>query len=189
MALPGVTLVEPLCVDCVEPVHPTRHVRDGRLEDEVVVRRHQAVGDDFPVEARCRVGEEGHECAAIMIVVHDRRVVDAERRDVEQAVREVSSKTPCDASTVTARRGRCPRAATSSRFCYTQRVCFRGPAGSDPGAALELTRRDATWQQRPRRRTQLRTARLPRPRPTSSAKRSARPRRSRRPQKRAPAGT
>ena len=79
-------------VDPVETVHPASHLVHRRREHEVVVRRHQAVGVEVPVEAVDAVPEEGQKAAAVEPVVKDRAVVDPERGDVEDAVRQRSAK-------------------------------------------------------------------------------------------------
>jgi hypothetical protein len=84
---PFVAPVERQRVDAVEPFHAARHRVHRRREHEVVVRRHQAVRVEVPVEAVDAVPEEGQEAAAVEPVAKDRTVVDAERRHVEDAVR------------------------------------------------------------------------------------------------------
>jgi hypothetical protein len=79
--------VERQRVDPVEPMHPAGHRLDGGLEHEVVVRRHQAVRVELPVETLDAVPEENEEARPVEPVAEDRPLVHAERRDVEDAVR------------------------------------------------------------------------------------------------------
>jgi len=81
-------------VDPVEPVEPARHRIDRRLEDEVVVRRHQAVGVELPLEALDAVPEKRQEARAVEPVAEDRAVVDADGRDVEHTVGQLRAKDP-----------------------------------------------------------------------------------------------
>ena len=76
----------------VEAVHAARHGVDRGLEHEVVVRRHQAVRVEIPAEALDAVPEELQETRAIESVPEDRALVHAERRDVEDAVRQDGAK-------------------------------------------------------------------------------------------------
>src|SRR5690349_5298931 len=74
VAAPPVAAVEAARVGAVQPVHAASEVGDGRPEDEVVVRCHQAVGVELPAVALDRVGEERKERAAVDAVPVDRRV-------------------------------------------------------------------------------------------------------------------
>jgi hypothetical protein len=83
------TLVAPVERERVRPVqqvHPAGHRLDGRLEDEVVMGRHQAVRVDVPAEALDAVPHERKEAPAVKPVAEDGSVVDAEGRDVEDTV-------------------------------------------------------------------------------------------------------
>jgi hypothetical protein len=101
MAAAFVPAVEPQRVDAVQPLHAAREVRDGRRDDEVVVRRHQAVGVDVPAEALDAVGQQREERPPVDAVAVDRCVVDAERRDVEDAVGQKCTKRARHAANVT----------------------------------------------------------------------------------------
>jgi hypothetical protein len=84
--------VEPQGVDSVQSVQPARHGVDGRLEDEVVVRRHQAVRVELPIEAFDALPEEPQEVRSVDSVAEDRPVVDADGGDVEDAVGQLRTK-------------------------------------------------------------------------------------------------
>jgi hypothetical protein len=117
-------------VSPVEDVHPPCHLLDRRLEDEVVVRRHQAVRIQLPVEVLDAVPEELQEARAIEPVPEDRALVDAERRDVEDAVRQRGAKDSRHASNVRGRQSSRPSRdrevtlslRTTRRFPPTPRV-------------------------------------------------------------------
>jgi hypothetical protein len=79
--------VERQRVDSVQAVHSAGHRLDGGLDHEVVVRRHQAVRVELPVEALDAVPEEGEEARPVQPVAEHRAVVDTEDRDVRDAVR------------------------------------------------------------------------------------------------------
>jgi hypothetical protein len=100
MAAALVPAVEAKRVGSVEAVHPAREVFHRRGDDEVVVRGHQAVRVDIPAESLDGVGEERQERAAVEPVAEDRRVVDAERGDVEGAVRQDAAQSARHAANV-----------------------------------------------------------------------------------------
>jgi hypothetical protein len=54
-----VALVEPLCVDAVEAMHPPREILENRADDEVEVVVEQGVRVDRPAEASRSSAEEG----------------------------------------------------------------------------------------------------------------------------------
>jgi len=74
-ALP--TVVEGLCVHAVHVLHSAREVGLGRLYDEVVVRRHQAVGVQAPREPPCGPLEQVEEAPAVEVVGDDRAACNA----------------------------------------------------------------------------------------------------------------
>jgi hypothetical protein len=51
VALAAVAPVEALGIDAVQVLHPGRQTRGGRLQDEVIVRPHQAEGMAVPLVA------------------------------------------------------------------------------------------------------------------------------------------
>jgi hypothetical protein len=89
-----VALVEAERVDPVEAVHAAPQLRDGRLDDHVVVRRHQAVHVDEPVEAVDAVREETEERDPVDVVAIDLAAVDSERRDMEDPIWELGAQLP-----------------------------------------------------------------------------------------------
>jgi hypothetical protein len=123
-----VASVEHQRVDPVEPMHPSGHRVDGRLEHEVIVGRHQAVRVELPLEAVDAVPEKRQEARPVEPVAEHRPVVDAERRDVEDAVRQVGAKHSRHAWKRTAlayappsRRGRSHTFVTKDRSLSTDR--------------------------------------------------------------------
>jgi hypothetical protein len=88
----SVPLVERLRVAALEALDAARELGLRAVEDEVVVRRHQAQRVHRPAEpfgARVDVGEEE---APVVVVAEDRAAVDAARHDVEVAVRKRGSR-------------------------------------------------------------------------------------------------
>jgi hypothetical protein len=95
--------VEPLRVHAVQALHPERQLRDGRLDDEVVVVRHQAERVEPPAEPLGALGEQAEEGDPVEVVAEDRGLVDAVGRDVEDPVGELhtqDARHPCDGSRV-----------------------------------------------------------------------------------------
>jgi hypothetical protein len=68
---PVVSTVERLCVGAVEPGHPTSEVWSRRLEDQVIVVDHQAVGQAGPVAKALHTPAYGDELCAVAIVFED----------------------------------------------------------------------------------------------------------------------
>jgi hypothetical protein len=98
MAFPTMALVESEGVDAVEPVDAARELLDIGMQDEVVVRGHQAEGVDRPPESVDAVGEETEEVQTVGVVPKDRATVHAPRRHVKDAVRELRPQLPRHAS-------------------------------------------------------------------------------------------
>jgi hypothetical protein len=92
MAVAAVAEIEPLRVAAVQVLHSARELLLRRLDDEVVVRPHQADGVHAPAVAVDALLEEAHEGVAVGIVAEDERAEDAARRDVEEPVRERRAK-------------------------------------------------------------------------------------------------
>jgi hypothetical protein len=86
--------VEPLRVDAVEPLHPERQVLPRRLEDEVIVVVEQAERVHPPAEAPHDLVQQREELPAVVVVEEDRALLDAPRRDVEEAVGEQRAQRP-----------------------------------------------------------------------------------------------
>jgi hypothetical protein len=59
VAVAVVPPIEALCVDAVQVLHPGRELLGRRLDDEVVVRAHQAERVALPAMAPHDHGEEG----------------------------------------------------------------------------------------------------------------------------------
>jgi hypothetical protein len=91
----AVTLVEELRVAAVQPLHARGEVLCRRLEDEVVVRVHQAVPVDDPAELARHHAQQVQEVEAVDVDTEDRCVTDAVGRDVKDPVREISAQQPC----------------------------------------------------------------------------------------------
>jgi hypothetical protein len=87
-------LVEALGVDAVEALHALREQRAGRLDDDVVVRPHQAERVHAPVEAFDHPAEQGEEVAPVVVVEEDERAGDPAGGEVVDAVGEVGAEQP-----------------------------------------------------------------------------------------------
>jgi hypothetical protein len=87
-----VSLVEALRVDAVEALHAAGEERAGGLDDDVVVRAHQAEGVRPPVATVDDGAEEAQECAAVVVVPVRERAHHRPRGDVVDPVREVASQ-------------------------------------------------------------------------------------------------
>jgi len=88
----AVSLVEALCVEAIEALHPAGEERACGLDDEVVVRAHQAEGVGTPVAAVDHAGEEAEERAAVVVVLVRERAGDGTCGDVVDPVGEVASQ-------------------------------------------------------------------------------------------------
>ena len=129
----AVSLVEPLCVDTVEALHPFGEVEAARFEDEVEVRCHQAEGVHFPVKAGDATAEEREEEAAVLVVAEERDAAGATRDDVEEAVGERGAEQACDESRVEREHHDVNPVNTSAHFRHKfSRLRWPWP-GSDPG--------------------------------------------------------
>jgi hypothetical protein len=94
VVLPAVALVECACVLAVQVAHAVGEVRQGRLDDEVVVVAEQAARVQAPAVAPPDAFQDLEEDAAVAVVPEDRRVVVPLRADVvEGAGREVAVRT------------------------------------------------------------------------------------------------
>jgi hypothetical protein len=73
----AVAAVEPHRVEAVEPVHPRREIRLGRLDEEVdVIVEHDPCVDD-PAKAPLNVDQQLEPEDAVLIVEEDRPLFDA----------------------------------------------------------------------------------------------------------------
>ena len=77
-----VAAIDPLRVDAVELTHPFGEVGIGRLDDEVIVVRHLAIGMAAPVEPAAHIAEHREPRHAVLIVVIDRLAPITARGDV-----------------------------------------------------------------------------------------------------------
>jgi hypothetical protein len=83
-----VARVESLRVAAVEALESRRELGDGRLDDEVVVVRHQAEGVEPPVVLPHDEAEEAEEDATVVVIPVDRDPSGSAGGDVEVAVGE-----------------------------------------------------------------------------------------------------
>ena len=88
MSEPAMAFVELLRVAAVQELHSARELVPRGVEDEVVVRRHQAERMERPLEALDAATEVCQELAAVVVVEEDVAAVDAPRDHVEVAVGE-----------------------------------------------------------------------------------------------------
>jgi hypothetical protein len=87
VVLPLVAFVEGAGVAAVQVPHPIRKVRQGRLDEEVVVVSHQAAHVSAPAVAPFDSAQEVEEDDPVSIVEHDRGVVVAAHPDVVVSAR------------------------------------------------------------------------------------------------------
>ena len=71
MAASAVGAIEPASIGAVQPMHPTRRVRLGRLHDEMEVIRHEHPRSDRPSEPLRRQAEEDEKRLAVAITAED----------------------------------------------------------------------------------------------------------------------
>jgi hypothetical protein len=86
VTLPPVPEVEALRIEAIESVHAERQALARRLDEEVIVRPHQAPRVKSPAEHLDDLGEQHPECFPVVVVDVDVRAADAARRYVEEAV-------------------------------------------------------------------------------------------------------
>jgi hypothetical protein len=91
VSMATVTHVEPLGVDAVEVLHARRQALDRRLDNEVIVRAHEAVRMAVPAVASGDQGEEGDEKTSIDGVEVDLAREHATGRHVEDPVGQVGA--------------------------------------------------------------------------------------------------
>jgi hypothetical protein len=90
----AVALVERLRVAALETLDAARQLRLSAVEDEVVVRRHQAERVHRPAEALGAGADVREEEAPVVVVAEDRAAVHAARHHVEVPVRKRGSRHP-----------------------------------------------------------------------------------------------
>jgi hypothetical protein len=117
------------------PLGRLREILRPAVDDRVVMGSHQAVDVQAELEADEGTAEEPHEQDPVEHVQEERRLVDAVRRDVEVAVRQVGAKDASHSSTLRPRRlPDCRRRCSSpvpTRLRAPRRVSDtrRGPQG------------------------------------------------------------
>jgi hypothetical protein len=94
VAVPSMARVEALCVDAVQVLHPGRELLDGRLDDEVVVRAHEAERMALPAVAPDHQREQSEEVQAVGIVDEHQPAENAARGDLEDPVGKLSAANP-----------------------------------------------------------------------------------------------
>jgi hypothetical protein len=92
MSAAPVAMVEELGIAAVQVLHSFGQVRCRCLDDEVVVRAHEAVRVHLPVELVGGHREQVEEVHSVDVGDEDRNVADAVRRHVEDPVRKASSQ-------------------------------------------------------------------------------------------------
>ena len=102
----AVALVERLPVAALEALDAARELGLRAVEDEVVVRRHQAERVHRPAEALDAGADVGEEEAPVVVVAEDRAAVHSARHHVEVPVRKRGSQHPRHAAHQTAPVGR-----------------------------------------------------------------------------------
>jgi hypothetical protein len=90
--VPGVPPVVRLRVDAVQIVQAVGELELGRVDDQVVVRAHQAVAVDSPGVAANRDREQTQEEDAVGVVAEHELPVDRPRGHVKEAVRKGGSQ-------------------------------------------------------------------------------------------------
>src|SRR5207244_2986127 len=105
VAAAAVAQVEPLGVAAAQVLDAGGQLRLRRLDDGVVVIRHQAEGVDLPAIAVDGLRKELQEREPVVVIAHDRRPVDAARGDVEEPIRQLRTQNPRHISKLARRSG------------------------------------------------------------------------------------
>jgi hypothetical protein len=90
VAVAGVAAVEALRVRAVQPLQPVGEVGSRRVDDEVVVRVHEAEGVAAPAVALDRLAQQFEEEDAVVVVVEQALGEDGMGGDVEEPVGQQS---------------------------------------------------------------------------------------------------
>jgi hypothetical protein len=90
VAVAGVAAVEALRVRAVQPLHAVGEVGSRRVDDEVVVRVHEAEGVTAPAVALDRLGQQLEEEDAVGLVLEQTLREDGMCGDVEEPVGQQS---------------------------------------------------------------------------------------------------
>jgi hypothetical protein len=91
VAVPVVPTIEAQGVRAVQVLHPGRQALSRRLDDEVVVRTHQAEGVAVPGVAIDNQREQREEVPSVVVVQVDEPPEDRSGGDVEDPVRQVAT--------------------------------------------------------------------------------------------------
>jgi len=91
---PAVGAIEPLGVDAVDLPHAAREVRLGRLDEQVVVVRHQAVGVTDPAAALDDITEDPQERGAVSVSEEDGRAGVSPGRQVIEGAGKLDPEWP-----------------------------------------------------------------------------------------------
>src|SRR5204863_1687504 len=83
-AVPGVELLR---VGSLEPLHPLRELLELTAHEQVIVRRHQTIGEARPPELSDDPPQALEEAVAVAVIVEDLAARDAARGDVVDAGR------------------------------------------------------------------------------------------------------
>ena len=100
VAAAAVPAVEALGVDAVEVAHAEREVPERRLQEQVVVRFHEAVGVAKPAVASDGVGERGKQRDPVLIVTDDASSFVSARDHVDDCARRTDAKRSAHATSV-----------------------------------------------------------------------------------------
>src|SRR5947208_558463 len=133
---PPVPLVEPECVDAVQPLHRSPKLRNRRLDDEVVMRRHQAERVNGQTEAVDALRQQLEEAQTVRLVAVDVAAVDAARRDVEDAVRQRMPQLSSHATEASAGE---ERSRQMWSFCHANVAKTTSASANTEGQTLVLT--------------------------------------------------
>ena len=121
VADPRVASVEALCVDAVQLSHPEREVGERRLEEQVVVVAHQAVGQAAPAEALHDLDQQFEERLSVDLVVVDRRARVPARGYVIDPAGNLQPKRPCHGASLGANTGVVTRRFSFDTECVNAR--------------------------------------------------------------------
>jgi hypothetical protein len=88
----AVPRVEALRVDAVQSLEREAEPLDGRVDEQVVVVRHQAEREDVEVEAVDALRQQREEGAEVSFVAERAAALDASGRDVEDAVGKLGAE-------------------------------------------------------------------------------------------------
>jgi len=143
VAAATVAQVEALGMAAAQVLDAGGELRLRRLDDRVVVVRHQAEGVDLPAVPVDRLRKQLEEGEAVVVVADDRRPVDTARSDVEEAVRQLRAQDPRHETEASRSKPRRPplwkhrhtsataaRSAAATPLSLTQFCRFRLAAGA-----------------------------------------------------------